>query len=214
MRDNLHKNINQIDFLLKENFKLVKTEKINLKNDFLIKIDLTHEIVKEQTSFPVELTLFINARELSITESKFNWTYLTKSGNNDKITILSDICNIHEDIRVIFDKKRLDEEYINSCYEKHLSLIKEQSENLSFKDLSKLEKVREQVNKFTSIKKEIEQKIHNTGTVFDKWEKRIIFYINENISMPKRLKLEVILKTLDIDSVYVGEDRIILIDKF
>ena len=106
------KNINIIDWDLKQKFENVKIVEKSKKSDFYFEISLKSKV--EGVDIP--LVLEISKNELL--NNKINWRYLASASEDEKISKVSEINSLTKDIQDIFENKRFNKEYLDSLLEK------------------------------------------------------------------------------------------------
>ena len=109
------KNINIIDWDLKQKFENVKIVEKSKKSDFYFEISLKSKV--EGVDIP--LVLEISKNELL--NNTINWRYLANASEDQKIAKISEISSLSKDIQDIFKNKRFDKDYLNTfleCWDK------------------------------------------------------------------------------------------------
>lgn len=209
MENMVVKNINIIDWDLKQKFENVKITEKSKKSDFYFEISLKSKV--EGVDIP--LVLEISKNELL--NNTINWRYLTSASEDEKINKVSEIKNLSKDIQDIFENKRFDKDYLNSflecCDKPKEDKSKEDKEDLGDNyyddDYEEVEKVKKNVSNIEeSLLKNIETEILISENIMDKRKTKYTFNLNRELSYFERFNLETSLS--EIETLIVSSDNI------
>ena len=209
MENMVVKNINIIDWDLKQKFENVKITEKSKKSDFYFEISLKSKV--EGVDIP--LVLEISKNELL--NNTINWRYLASASEDEKITKVSEIKNLSKDIQDIFENKRFDKDYLNSfleCWDKPKEDETEKTEedlgdNYYDDDYEEVEKVKKNVSNIEeSLLKNIETEILISENIMDKRKTKYTFNLNRELSYFERFNLESSLS--EIETLIVSSDNI------
>lgn len=203
MENMVIKNINIIDWDLKQNFENVKILEKSEKSDFFFEISLISKI--EDVNIP--LVLEISKNELL--NNKINWRYLAGSSKDDKISKISEIKSLSNDIKDLFKNKRFDPEYLKIFLEKKDSektdLEEEDEENKKnlgddyydddYEEVISVKKALTSLEE--SIIKDIETEILISENIMDKRKTKFKFNLNRELSFFERFNLEINLSNIE-----------------
>jgi len=208
MENMVIKNINIIDWDLKQKFENVKITEKSKKSDFYFEISLKSKV--EGVDIP--LVLEISKNELL--NNTINWRYLASASEDEKITKVSEIKNLSKDIQDIFENKRFDKDYLNTfleCWDKPKEDEDETEEDLGDNyyddDYEEVEKVKKNIyNIEESLLKKIETEILISENIMDKRKTKYTFNLNRELSYFERFNLETSLS--EIETLIVSSDNI------
>jgi len=208
MENMVVKNINIIDWDLKQKFENVKITEKSKKSDFYFEISLKSKV--EGVDIP--LVLEISKNELL--NNTINWRYLASASEDEKITKVSEIKNLSKDIQDIFENKRFDKDYLNTfleCWDKPKEDEDETEEDLGDNyyddDYEEVEKVKKNIyNIEESLLKKIETEILISENIMDKRKTKYTFNLNRELSYFERFNLESSL--FEIETLIVSSDNI------
>lgn len=208
MENMVIKNINIIDWDLKQKFENVKITEKSKKSDFYFEISLKSKV--EGVDIP--LVLEISKNELL--NNTINWRYLASASEDEKITKVSEIKNLSKDIQDIFENKRFDKDYLNTfleCWDKSKEDEDETEEDLGDNyyddDYEEVEKVKKNVSNIEeSLLKNIETEILISENIMDKRKTKYTFNLNRELSYFERFNLETSLS--EIETLIVSSDNI------
>jgi len=208
MENMVIKNINIIDWDLKQKFENVKITEKSKKSDFYFEISLKSKV--EGVDIP--LVLEISKNELL--NNTINWRYLASASEDEKITKVSEIKNLSKDIQDIFENKRFDKDYLNTfleCWDKPKEDEDETEEDLGDNyyddDYEEVEKVKKNIyNIEESLLKNIETEILISENIMDKRKTKYTFNLNRELSYFERFNLETSLS--EIETLIVSSDNI------
>jgi len=209
MENMVVKNINIIDWDLKQKFENVKITEKSKKSDFYFEISLKSKV--EGVNIP--LVLEISKNELL--NNTINWRYLASASEDEKITKVSEIKNLSKDIQDIFENKRFDKDYLNTfleCWDTPKEdETKEDEEDLGDNyyddDYEEVEKVKKNIyNIEESLLKNIETEILISENITDKRKTKYTFNLNRELSYFERFNLETSLS--EIETLIVSSDNI------
>ena len=205
------KNINIIDWDLKQKFENVKIVEKSKKSDFYFEISLKSKV--EGVNIP--LVLEISKNELL--NNTINWRYLANASEDQKIAKISEISSLSKDIQDIFKNKRFDKDYLNTLLEKwDKSDSKEEDkedkeedlgDNYYDDDYQEVEKVKKNlVDIEESLLKNIETEIFINENIYEKRKTKYTFNLNRPLSYFERFNLETSLS--DIETLIVSSENI------
>ena len=209
MENMVVKNINIIDWDLKQKFENVKITEKSKKSDFYFEISLKSKV--EGVDIP--LVLEISKNELL--NNTINWRYLASASEDEKITKVSEIKNLSKDIQDIFENKRFDKDYLNTfleCWDKSKEDETDETEedlgdNYYDDDYEEVEKVKKNVSNIEeSLLKNIETEILISENIMDKRKTKYTFNLNRELSYFERFNLETSLS--EIETLIVSSDNI------
>jgi hypothetical protein len=208
MENMVIKNINIIDWDLKQKFENVKITEKSKKSDFYFEISLKSKV--EGVDIP--LVLEISKNELL--NNTINWRYLASASEDEKITKVSEIKNLSKDIQDIFENKRFDKDYLNTfleCWDKPKEDEDETEEDLGDNyyddDYEEVEKIKKNVSNIEeSLLKNIETEILISENIMDKRKTKYTFNLNRELSYFERFNLETSLS--EIETLIVSSDNI------
>jgi hypothetical protein len=209
MENMVIKNINIIDWDLKQKFENVKITEKSKKSDFYFEISLKSKV--EGVDIP--LVLEISKNELL--NNTINWRYLASASEDEKITKVSEIKNLSKDIQDIFENKRFDKDYLNTfleCWDKSKEDETDETEedlgdNYYDDDYEEVEKVKKNVSNIEeSLLKNIETEILISENIMDKRKTKFTFNLNRELSYFERFNLETSLS--EIETLIVSSDNI------
>jgi len=208
MENMVVKNINIIDWDLKQKFENVKITEKSKKSDFYFEISLKSKV--EGVDIP--LVLEISKNELL--NNTINWRYLASASEDEKITKVSEIKNLSKDIQDIFENKRFDKDYLNTfleCWDKpkedEVETEEDLGDNYYDDDYEEVEKVKKNVSNIEeSLLKNIETEILISENIMDKRKTKYTFNLNRELSYFERFNLETSLS--EIETLIVSSDNI------
>lgn len=205
------KNINIIDWDLKQKFENVKIVEKSKKSDFYFEISLKSKV--EGVNIP--LVLEISKNELL--NNTINWRYLANASEDQKIAKISEISSLSKDIQDIFKNKRFDKDYLNTfleCWDKSDSKEEDKEDkeedlgdNYYDDDYQEVEKVKKNlVDIEESLLKNIETEILINENIYEKRKTKYTFNLNRPLSYFERFNLETSLS--DIETLIVSSENI------
>ena len=205
------KNINIIDWDLKQKFENVKIVEKSKKSDFYFEISLKSKV--EGVDIP--LVLEISKNELL--NNTINWRYLANASEDQKIAKISEISSLSKDIQDIFKNKRFDKDYLNTfleCWDKSDSKEEDKEDkeedlgdNYYDDDYQEVEKVKKNlVDIEESLLKNIETEILINENIYEKRKTKYTFNLNRPLSYFERFNLETSLS--DIETLIVSSENI------
>ena len=200
------KNINIIDWDLKQKFENVKIVEKSKKSDFYFEISLKSKV--EGVDIPLVL---------EISKNTINWRYLANASEDQKIAKISEISSLSKDIQDIFKNKRFDKDYLNTfleCWDKSDSKEEDKEDkeedlgdNYYDDDYQEVEKVKKNlVDIEESLLKNIETEILINENIYEKRKTKYTFNLNRPLSYFERFNLETSLS--DIETLIVSSENI------
>jgi hypothetical protein len=186
MKNMVVENINIIDWNLKQEFQNVKITEKSEKSDFYFEISLESKI--EGVYIP--LVLEISKNELL--NNVINWRYQVSTNKSEKISKISEIKSLSNDIREIFNKKRFDKNYINYFLENKISIINEDNKSSDFNESN--QEVKNVINIINELDinlfKLVKQEILISESILDKRKIKYTFELSRKLNFSERFSLE------------------------
>ena len=209
MENTVIKNINIIDWDLKQKFENVKIIEKSKKSDFYFEISLKSKVEG------VHIPLVLEISKSELLNNTINWRYLASASEDEKVTKVSEVKNLSKDIQDIFENKRFESDYLKSLLEDKEEETKEEEtkEDLGDNyddDYQEVEKVKKSVNSIEeSLLKDIFSEILISENIMDKRKTKYTFKLNRELSYFERFNLETNLS--DIKDLIVSSDSIRII---
>ena len=179
-------NINIIDWDLKQEFKNVKITEKSEKSDFYFEISLESKI--EGVYIPIVLEISKN----ELLNNVINWRYQVSTNKNEKISKISEIKSLSNDIKEIFNKKRFDKNYINYFLENKISMINEDNKSSDFNESN--QEVKNVINIINELDinlfKLVKQEILISESILDKRKIKYTFELSRKLDFSERFNLE------------------------
>lgn len=210
MENMVIKNINFIDWELKQKFENVKIVEKSKKSDFYFEISLKSKVEG------VDIPLILEISKNELLNNKINWRYLASSSEDEKITKVSEIKNLSKDIQDIFENKRFDKDYLNTfleCWNKDQEPQEPQDIEdddvleHNYYDHEEVKKVKKNISNIEeSLLKNIETEILISENIMDKRKTKYTFNLNRELSYFERFNLEINLS--NIETLIISSDSI------
>lgn len=186
MENMVVENINIIDWDLKQEFKNVKITEKSEKSDFYFEISLESKI--EGVYIPIVLEISKN----ELLNNVINWRYQVSTNKNEKISKISEIKSLSNDIKEIFNKKRFDKNYINYFLENKISMINEDNKSSDFNESN--QEVKNVINIINELDinlfKLVKQEILISESILDKRKIKYTFELSRKLDFSERFNLE------------------------